>query len=107
MFRVTARTVLQLGAELISSDSIAFYELIKNAVDAGSPKAFVQVVVRLPPDALHEATALLHQAHKSKAARAEAVGQAKEGLIRSISPDVPDAEAWAARIADAADAEDL
>lgn len=35
-FRVNARTVLELGAELISSDIIAFYELIKNAFDAGS-----------------------------------------------------------------------
>jgi signal transduction histidine kinase len=33
-FRVAARTILQLGAELISSDEIAFYELIKNAIDA-------------------------------------------------------------------------
>ena len=37
MFKVCARTVLELGAELISSDLIAFYELIKNAFDAGSP----------------------------------------------------------------------
>ncbi|MCI0466466.1 MAG: RstB, partial [Beijerinckiaceae bacterium] len=36
MFRVNARTVLELGSELISSDIIAFYELIKNAFDAGS-----------------------------------------------------------------------
>lgn len=35
-FRVSARTVLELGAELISSDAIAIYELIKNAIDAGS-----------------------------------------------------------------------
>ena len=37
MFKISARTVLELGAELISSDVIAFYELIKNAYDAGSP----------------------------------------------------------------------
>ncbi|MEE2025359.1 sensor histidine kinase [Alkalimonas mucilaginosa] len=36
MFRISARTVLELGSELISSDIIAFYELIKNAIDAGS-----------------------------------------------------------------------
>jgi signal transduction histidine kinase len=36
MFRVSARTVLELGSELISSDIIAFYELIKNGFDAGS-----------------------------------------------------------------------
>jgi signal transduction histidine kinase len=35
-FRVNARAVLELGSELISSDIIAFYELIKNAFDAGS-----------------------------------------------------------------------
>ncbi|SFJ38491.1 sensor histidine kinase [Methylobacterium brachiatum] len=38
MFRITARTVLELGAELISSDIIAYYELIKNGFDAGSKK---------------------------------------------------------------------
>lgn len=36
MFKVSARTVLELGSELISSDAIAFYELIKNGFDAGS-----------------------------------------------------------------------
>lgn len=36
MFRVSARTVLELGSELISTDIIAFYELIKNAFDAKS-----------------------------------------------------------------------
>lgn len=34
MFKITARTVLELGSELISSDVIAFYELIKNGFDA-------------------------------------------------------------------------
>ena len=36
-FKVQARTLLQLGAELISSDAVALFELIKNAFDAGSP----------------------------------------------------------------------
>jgi len=35
-FRVNARAVLELGSELVSSGIIAFYELIKNAFDAGS-----------------------------------------------------------------------
>lgn len=35
-FKVAARTVLELGAELISSDAIAIYELVKNAIDARS-----------------------------------------------------------------------
>ncbi len=33
-----ARVLLELGAELISSDAVAIYELVKNSVDAGSPK---------------------------------------------------------------------
>jgi hypothetical protein len=33
-FEVSASTILQLGRELISSDGVAFYELIKNAFDA-------------------------------------------------------------------------
>ena len=35
-FRFAARTIIELGKELISSDAIALYELIKNAIDAGS-----------------------------------------------------------------------
>ena len=49
MFRISARTVLELGAELISSDVIAFYELIKNAFDARSPNGaeiYFQVPLR-------------------------------------------------------------
>ena len=42
MFKITACTVLELGSELISSDIIAFYELIKNGFDAGS-KSGVQI----------------------------------------------------------------
>lgn len=47
-FRVAARTLLHLGAELISSDGVAFYELIKNGLDAGSRTVRVDVVVALP-----------------------------------------------------------
>ena len=47
-FRVTARTILHLGSDLISSDGVAFYELIKNSLDAKSPEVRVDVVCRLP-----------------------------------------------------------
>ncbi|MDE2822160.1 MAG: sensor histidine kinase [Chloroflexota bacterium] len=46
-FRVTARTVLHLGSELISNDGIAIYELIKNALDARSPEVRLNVICRL------------------------------------------------------------
>jgi signal transduction histidine kinase len=50
-FKVSARTILLLGAELISSDAIAFYELIKNAFDAGSPRVDIDVIVHMRFDA--------------------------------------------------------
>jgi hypothetical protein len=46
-FRVAARTILELGAELISSDGIALYELIKNAMDARSRRVRIDVQVAL------------------------------------------------------------
>ena len=46
-FQVAARTILQLGAELIGSDEIAFYELIKNAIDARSKRVGIDIVIRL------------------------------------------------------------
>ncbi|TGT71812.1 MULTISPECIES: ATP-binding protein [unclassified Mesorhizobium] len=46
-FRVSARTILHLGSELISSDGVAFYELIKNALDARAANIAIDVVYRL------------------------------------------------------------
>ena len=46
-FRFAARTVIELGKELISSDEVAIYELIKNAVDAGSRQVEIAVNVCL------------------------------------------------------------
>lgn len=44
-FTFEARTLLELGKELISTDEVALYELIKNAVDADSAK--VELIVTL------------------------------------------------------------
>jgi signal transduction histidine kinase len=52
-FRVAARTLLHLGAELISSDGVAFYELIKNSLDAGSSVVRLEVVVVLSQTKYH------------------------------------------------------
>lgn len=46
-FRIMARTILELGAELISTDGVAIYELIKNAIDAGSKRVKIDVVVAI------------------------------------------------------------
>src|SRR5713226_6565015 len=53
-FKVSSRTVFLLGADLISSDGIALYELIKNAFDAHSPDVEIQVLVRMPSPAYDE-----------------------------------------------------
>ncbi|MBX3576083.1 MAG: sensor histidine kinase [Rhizobiaceae bacterium] len=47
-FKIRARTLLELGAELIGSDAVAIYELVKNAVDAGSPVVRIKVQSVLP-----------------------------------------------------------
>src|SRR4051794_32995176 len=47
-FKINARTLLELGAELIGSDAVAIYELVKNAVDAGSPVVHITVQSVLP-----------------------------------------------------------
>lgn len=45
---VKARVLLELGAELISSDQIAIYELVKNSLDARATRIEVFVRVTLP-----------------------------------------------------------
>jgi len=46
-----ARVLLELGAELISSDAVALYELIKNGLDAGSPEILIDIQVVMQPSA--------------------------------------------------------
>ena len=63
MFKVTARTVLELGSELISSDPIAFYELIKNGIDAGSKSGVtISFDIVLPRRDFEEAKAQVNRA---------------------------------------------
>jgi signal transduction histidine kinase len=51
-FKVMARTLVHLGAELISSDAVALYELVKNAFDAGSPRATIAISFYTPIETL-------------------------------------------------------
>ncbi len=60
-FTFEARTLLELGKELISSDEVALYELIKNSVDAGSPKVEILVNVVLTHSDFKEALARLQE----------------------------------------------
>lgn len=46
-FKIAARTLLELGKELISSDEVAIYEIIKNSVDARASKIKVSANIVL------------------------------------------------------------
>ena len=64
-FSFEARTLLELGKELISTDEVALYELIKNAVDAGSPKVEIDVRSRLAYTDYREAVRQLSETRKA------------------------------------------
>ena len=64
-FSFEARTLLELGKELISTDEVALYELIKNAVDAGSPKVEIDVQSRLAHTDYREAVRQLSETRKA------------------------------------------
>jgi len=53
-FKIAARTLVHLGSELITSDPIAVYELIKNSIDARSPNVSVHFHILFPQALLNE-----------------------------------------------------
>ena len=81
-FTFAARAILELGRELISSDQVALYELIKNAVDAGSPQ--IEIVAEIQ---------LLHSQFREAIAYLEDSGQPRDAAkrLRSLlrDPDLP------------------
>ena len=60
-FTFEARTLLELGRELISTDEVALYELIKNAVDAKSPRVEIAVQLRLKSSDFKEVIGLFEE----------------------------------------------
>ena len=64
-FRFAARTVIELGKELISSDEVAIYELIKNAVDAGSQQVEIAVNVCLKNTDYRQAVARIRDGQQN------------------------------------------
>ena len=102
MFRITARTVLELGAELISSDIIAFYELVKNGFDAGTTDG---VEIRFDIPLSRRDYLRLRQA----IAAGGSVDEVKELIVDSIQPGASDSarEGIAATIAAVTDHGDL
>ena len=100
-FRITARTLLQLGAELISSDAVAFFELVKNAFDAGSSRADIDVIVRLDNDVYdtqHQIISSWKANPTEREASDLAMADCKEALIAGLDHSAPDATSLASRI---------
>ena len=64
-FTFAARTLLELGKELISSDEVALYELIKNAVDAQSSRVEIVVNVRFNHSDYRDALAQIEEEGKT------------------------------------------
>ena len=64
-FSFEARTLLELGKELISTDEVALYELIKNALDAGSPKVEIDVRSRLAHTDYRQAVRQLRESRRA------------------------------------------
>ena len=88
-FRVSARTIIQLGAELISSDAVALLELIKNAFDAGSRRVSISVVVRIPFALLKELQAETLDATTGRVVSTPTLESIKRRTIDAIDPTSP------------------
>lgn len=80
-FRIAARAMRQLGAELITSDEMALYELIKNGFDALSPRT--AVAISAPADA--SAVALISEQLSTQRV---SVAVALERLEKTLSADL-------------------
>lgn len=80
-FRIAARAMRQLGSELITSDEMALYELIKNGFDARSPRTVVEISA--PADA--SAVALIREQLMTKKI---SVQIALERLEKTLSSDL-------------------
>lgn len=100
-FRVAARTLLQLGAELISSDEIAFFELVKNAFDAGSPRADIDVVIRLEYDTCVTQRQFIQDCKIGSLcdeALEREMGDRKDAIIAKLDYSTPHSRSYARRI---------
>lgn len=110
MFRVSARTVLQLGAELISSDAVAFYELIKNAFDAGSERVEIDIVVRVPHSALlslkKDVAALKDEGDDPDSIDDDDLEEFRQTFLSSIDHTAPGADALTKAVAKASSWDD-
>src|SRR3972149_3628312 len=86
-FKVAARTVLHLGAGLISSDGIALYELIKNSFDAGTDSVDIAVQMAFPFATYQEFRAQLMKLPEKRAATESQCDQIAARIDESLNLD--------------------
>ena len=103
-FKVTARTLLHLGSELISSDGIALYELVKNSFDARSPNVRIDIQVRIERRAqrrlLKEIDDWSNAAKDDRTARRASLDGIKQKIIAAIDMSAPDASLFRRGVVD-------
>lgn len=83
-FKVTARTILELGAELIGSDGVALYELVKNSIDAGSTRILITMQVIITNSTYQEAI--------NKIENGVDIATIQRYIISSMIPNTPIAQ---------------
>lgn len=106
-FRVAARTLLQLGSDLISSDDIAFYELIKNGFDAGSRSIDIEFSISIPAIAWDECEAAFMEVVSESQLKQAIVEDLRQKLINSVDTTAPKYEALVAKFTQSVTIEEL
>lgn len=86
-FQVAARTLLHLGAELITSDAIAINELIKNSIDAKSPNVNVYFIIPINFKAIDQIYSILQVIPESTKVNEENITSIIEILKRNINSE--------------------
>lgn len=88
--------MLELGAELISSDAVAIYELVKNAIDAGSPDGItIEFGIALRHsdfvDAISRINAAIAQIdRRDRAEQARVLQEIQSTILEQLLPDAPE-----------------
>lgn len=93
-FVVSARTLIHLGAELISSDEVALNELIKNAFDADSPRVSIDFHIPVAHGAVEAAIARIEatDAEEADEELEEAIEEVADELEGAMVSGLPAAE---------------
>jgi len=92
-FKFKARVLLELGAELISSDAVALYELVKNGIDAGSKEVKIRIRIALQHSAYKQLRALLQHEVSAQQKRGSAFNVTKfnQNVLQSLDDQASDA----------------